>query len=138
MPTDTVSPAITHIPPRRLWFGATGAAVAWALHSTVCEVIASKACQNNIGSWGALSPIGVRWLMAVVTLIALAVAVASGLVSFSNWRTLAERPDFVHAEGHRREQFMALVGTFAGAVFVIGILWAGIPLIMLDVCIKAR
>lgn len=138
MPAQTTSPPSTPVSPRRLWFGATGAAVAWALQSTVCTVISSKACQNNVGNWGPLSPLGVRWLMGGITFVALAIAIAAGLASFRNWRTFSERQDLVRAEAGRRETFMAFVGVFSTVIFVIGILWAGIPLIMLDVCVKAR
>jgi hypothetical protein len=138
MPTETISDPPLRISPRKLWFGATAAAVAWALEGTVSAIISSKACQNNIGSWGPLSPSGVRLVLAAVTLIGLGFAIAGGLISFRNWRRLAGRPEILHAEGRRRDQFMALVGTFASLVFVIGILWAGIPLIMLDICVKAR
>jgi hypothetical protein len=138
MPTQTDAPRLARVAPRKLWFGAAGAAVTWALHSTICEIIASKACQNNLGSWGWLSPLGVRWLMAAITLIALGIAVAAGLTSFANWRGLSQSPSLIQAAGERRQQFMALVGVFSSVAFLIGILWAGIPLIILDICVKAR
>ena len=138
MPTETSPDHPVRLSSRRLWFGATAAAIAWALQGVVCEVISAKACQNNLGNWGPLSAAGVRWLLGGITIIALGFTVAGGLTSFRNWRILADRLDFVHAEGRRREQFMALVGAFASIVFLIGILWAGIPVIILNVCVKAR
>lgn len=138
MPTQTSTHPPTHTSPRSLWFGTTAAAIAWVLHGFVCEIISSQACQDGTGNWGPLSPLGVRWLLAGITLGFLAVAVAGGIVSFRNWRHLTESPDLVHAEGRRREQFMALGGIFVSAAFVIGIVWAGIPLIFLDICMKAR
>jgi hypothetical protein len=138
MPTQTISTPHLHIPPRRLWFGTAGAAVAWALHGTVCEIISAKACQNGIGSLGALSPFGVRWLLAGITLGFLAIAVAGGIISFRNWRHVAATNDLVHAESPQREQFMSLGGVFVSVAFVVGIIWAGLPLIFLDVCMKAR
>jgi hypothetical protein len=136
MPTQTAS--VDHVSSRKLWFGTTAAAVAWALQNTICEIIASKACQNNVGNWGPISPGGVRWLMGGVTIIALAVAVAAGITSVRIWRPLSDEPDAVHAEGRRRVQFMSLVGMFASVAFVVGILWSGIPLIILETCVKAR
>lgn len=76
--------------------------------------------------------------MGAITPAALGIAIAAGLTSFRNWRTFSERRDLVRAEAGRRETFMALIGVFSTVIFVIGILWAGIPLIMLDVCVKAR
>ncbi len=138
MPIETAQHPRAQISPGRLWFGTAAAAVAWALQGVICEIISAKACQNNIGSWGARSPGAVGLLMAVVTLIALVFAVAGGLISFRNWRQAANQFDLLHTDGRRRIEFMALVGTLASVAFVVGILWAGIPLIMLDVCVKAR
>jgi hypothetical protein len=138
MPTDTSPAPPVLISQRKLWFGATAAAIAWALQGAICEVISAEACQSNLGSWGQRSPTGVKLLLAAITIVALGFAIGAGVTSFRNWRLMTDHPDFVHAEGRRRQQFMALVGAFAGVVFVIGILWAGIPLIMLDVCVKAR
>lgn len=138
MATQTSSPPPSKISQASLWFGATAAAAVWALQGFICEIITSKACQNNAGNWGGISPLGVRWLLAAVTLIALAVAVSAGLTSFRNWRRLTVGPDLLHAEGRRREQFMALIGIFSSVAFVAGILWAGIPLMVLNTCIKAR
>lgn len=138
MPTQVASDPPSRIRPRSLWFGAAGAAVAWALHGVICEVIASEACRNGVGNIWSLSPLGVRWLLAGITIGFLAVAVIGGITSFRNWIQLAEHHDLVHAEGFGREQFMALGGIFVSAAFVIGIIWAGLPLIFLDICMKAR
>jgi hypothetical protein len=121
-----------------LWFGATAAAIAWALEGAITEVIASEACRTGTGSWGPLSPGGTKIVLAIVTLIALAVSVAAILVSFRNWRRLSEACKFMSAEAGRRGQFMGLVGVFAGVALAAGIIWSGLPLIFLDVCVKAR
>ena len=138
MPTQSSTHPPAHVSPRSLWFGATGAAIAWAFHGFVCEIISSQACQNVSGNWGSLAPLGVRWLMAGITIAFLVVAVAGGITSFRNWRYLTERSDLLHAEGPLREQFMALGGIFVSVAFVVGIVWAGLPLIFIDICVKAR
>ena len=138
MPAQLASDAPIHISQRSLWFGSAAAAVAWALHGAICEIIASEACRNGVGNLGSLSAQGVRWLMAGITIGFLAISAIGGITSFRNWIHLAEHQDLVHAEGSGREQFMALVGIFVSLAFVIGIIWAGLPLIFLDVCMKAR
>ena len=138
MPTQTLSGPHLHIPRGSLWFGTAGAAVAWAWHGVICEVISSEACRNNIGSLGPLSPVGVRWLLAGITLGFLAIATAGGIVSYRNWQRVAETRDLMHAEGPQREQFMSLAGIFVSVAFVVGIIWAGLTLIFLDICMKAR
>lgn len=139
MPAQIASdPPSSRISARSLWFGTTAAAVAWALHGAICEIIASEACRTGVGNLWALSPLGVRWLLAGITIVFLAIAVAGGITSFRNWIQLAEHHDLVHAEGSGRPQFMALGGIFVSLAFVIGIIWAGLPLIFLDICMTAR
>ncbi len=138
MSTQIISDSPSRISQRRLWFGSTAAAVAWALHGAACVILASQACVTGVGNLGSLSPPGVRWLLAGITIGLLAIAIIGGSVSFRNWIHLAAQNDLVHAEGRGREQFMALVGIFVSLAFVIGIVWAGLPLIFLDICIKAH
>ena|SRR6185437_2307902 len=138
MPAVLSSHSGADISQRSLWFGATAAAIAWALEGAISEVIASEACRTNTGSWGPLSPGGTKVVLGLVVLVALAVSVAASLVSFRNWRRLSETPDLMSAEAVRRGQFMGLIGVFAGIALTIGIVWSGLPLIFLDVCVKAR
>jgi hypothetical protein len=126
------------IPQRRLWFGACAGAAAWATDGFTCFLISTQACADGNGNWGSLSAAEVRLLLGVITLVLLAVAVIGGLMSLRNWRSLSEQRNLAEAEGQGREAFMALVGVFVSAAFVVGIIWAGIPLILIDVCINAR
>jgi hypothetical protein len=127
-----------HVSRGRLWFGFAAAALAWATHGFLSVVISASACQNGAYKWTWISESGVRVLLAVITIALLAVAVAAWVVSFRNWRGLSTRRDLIHAEGKRREEFMALGGVFVSTAFVIGIIWGGIPLILINVCRSAR
>lgn len=138
MPAGISSPPSHHVSQRSLWFGFSAAAAAWAVHGFVWEMITSQSCQNGAGNWGPFSPAGVRWLLAGVTAILLAVAIYAGVTSFHNWQHLSRQRDLLHAEGRGREQFMAIGGVLISILFSIGIIWAGLPLIMLGICIKAR
>jgi hypothetical protein len=126
------------VPPSRLWFGVSAAAIAWAIQELLSIVIASLACDNGAYVWTRLSAGGVRALLAVITLGLLAVTVTAGFTSFRTWRSLSAQRQLIRAEGRSREEFMALIGVFVSAVFVAGILWAGIPLIMIALCRSAR
>ncbi|HVW85941.1 MAG TPA: hypothetical protein VHB50_14730 [Bryobacteraceae bacterium] len=126
------------MPRTRLWFGTCAGAVAWAIHGFICTVISSVACSNGNGSLGPLSTEGVRLLLAAITLALLGVTIAGGLVSFRNWRELSETGNLVQAAGDSRESFMALVGTFLSIALALGIVWAGLPLILVGVCVNAR
>jgi hypothetical protein len=126
------------LPQARLWFGTCAAAFAWAVQGFTCLQISTQACKDGNGDWGPLSGPEVRILLGVVTLILLAVAVTGGLTSYKNWRTLAEQRRITRDEGLSREDFMALIGVFLSVAFSLGIVWAGIPPILIDVCINAR
>jgi hypothetical protein len=134
MPVQTNSEPVQRIRPARLWFGAAGAAGSWALQGFTCFLITTQECASGTGQWGPLSPTGVRLLLGCLTLGFLAVAAASGWVSYKNWRLLSGQRRLLEAEGFGREEFMALVGIFVGALSVLGLIWAGIPAIMIPAC----
>lgn len=138
MTVQTTSDRVQHIPPRRLWFGATGGAIAWALQGFVCFLITTQACADGSADWGPMSGMGVRVLLGCITLGFLLVAAASAWVSYRNWRMLAEQRHLMNAEGVGREQFMALIGVFVGTACVVGLIWAGIPSFFIDVCNSFR
>ena len=132
-PTETY-----RVPSSRLWFGVSAAAIAWAIQELLSVVIASLACDNGAYVWTRLSVGGVRALLAVITLGLLAVTVTAGFTSFRNWRSLSAQRQLSKA---RRAQPGGVEGAhrvFVSAVFAAGILWAGIPLIMIDLCRSAR
>jgi hypothetical protein len=75
-----------------------------------------------------------RLWLAALTLAALVLALAGGVVTYWNWRRLAGQWRFIRAEGRGRQEFLALVGIFISVIFILGIVWGGLPLLLLDVC----
>lgn len=138
MAVETTTQHTHHIPPGRLWFGTTGAAIAWAVQGFTCFLISTQECADGTGSWGPLSGTGVRVLLICLTAGFLAVAAAATVVSYRNWRELSEHHHLMQAEGIGREQFMAIGGVFIGAASVIGLIWAGIAPIFLPACSSFR
>jgi hypothetical protein len=134
MSTETISGEARHITSGRLWFGAAGAAIAWALQGFICFLISTQACANGTGSWGPISASAVRILIGMVSLLFLAVSVASMLVAWLNWRALTDGRHLLEAEGIPRENFMAVTGMFVGLACSIGLIWAGIPAVFFEVC----
>lgn len=134
MPAETTFDRAHRIPAFRLWFGATGAAVAWALQGFTCFLIATQACADGTGRWGPLPPLAVRILIGCVSAAYLAVAAASGLVSYQNWRGLTDARRLAQTEAYGREEYMALAGVFVAATAGVGLIWSGIPPIFCSVC----
>lgn len=126
------------LPQRRLWFGTTGAAAAFALDGFLCFLISTQACQDGNGDLGPLGGPGVRILLGVISLIFLAIAVWGGLTSLRNYRAVSEQRSLTHGEALNREAFMALIGVFLSTAFTIGIIWVGLSPILLNVCINGR
>jgi hypothetical protein len=138
MNTQAHSIEANRVPPSRLWFGVGAAAIAWTIQELLSVIISSLACRDGAYIWTWISAGGARALLTVITLGLLAITIAAGFISFRNWRSLSSQRHLIRAEGRRREAFMALIGVFVSVVFVGGIIWAGIPLIMIDLCRSAR
>lgn len=127
------------LPQGRLWFGTVAGAVTFSLQEFVCFQIAIQACKDShLGAWGALDAAGVRWILGGISIFLLLITIWGGVVSLKNWRIVSEQRRLVHAEGLNRESYMALVGIFLNAAFVIGIIWTGIPMAILNTCVTAR
>jgi hypothetical protein len=101
--------------------------VAWVAHGLLSVLIAQATCPEGV-------PDSARRWLALLTLAALVLAVVGGVVTYLNWRRLAEQPRVTRAEGRGREEFLALGGIFISVVFIIALIWGGLPLVLLDVC----
>ncbi len=132
-------PAEPHsLPPSGIWYGFSAGPAAWTLQGLVAVIVSAQFCPADVPNWGLLDQNGVRLVLGLITLGLLAVAISGGLVSLRNWHRLAGDLELARAEGRTREAFMSLGGVLMSIVFSLGILWAGIPLIMLQVCMRAR
>jgi hypothetical protein len=144
-------PAETHrLPNGKLWYGFAAPAFAWAAHGATSVFLSTVYCPSGIPHWGRLGEGGVRLAIGLVTIGLLAVAISAGVVSYRLWRSLRARRreeeeqqlryerDLIADEGRTREDFMALGGVLVSIVCSVGILYAGIPLIILNVCMRAR
>lgn len=141
MSTEIQSPATPpgRLSQGRLWFGTVAGAVAFTIQEFACFQIAIQACKDgHFGDWGSLDAAGVRWILGGISIFLLLITIWGGIISFRNWQIVSEQRRLVHAEGLNRESYMALFGIFLNAAFVIGIIWAGIPMAILDTCVTAR
>lgn len=129
-----ITPNEPVISERRLWFGLVAGPAAWAIHGFTSVMICAQACREGTGQWGPLPPSGVRLLLGLVTLVCLGLAVAGGVVALRSWRSLSNHQSLVHDEGYGRQHYMSLIGVFASAVFTLGVLWAGFPVMIVGVC----
>jgi hypothetical protein len=126
------------VAPGRLWFGVAAAAAAWFVLGVTDILLTWAACLHREQLGGASSDPGIRSLTVVITFILLAIIVASGTVSYRNWRRLSADPDLERAEGRGREEFMALLGIFVSFTLGFSAIWLALPLFILDLCVRTR
>jgi hypothetical protein len=126
------------ISPARLWFGFAGSAASWIALGITDLLITWQACLGKEEYGGARLEPGVKVIYLAVTLLLLVTAVSAGGVSFRNWRLLSGGRSLVNAEGRGREEYMALIGVFVSLTLGIGIVLLGIPLTIIDLCVRAR
>ncbi|HEX4783570.1 MAG TPA: hypothetical protein VH350_04470 [Candidatus Sulfotelmatobacter sp.] len=126
------------ISPGRLWFGFAGSAASWIALGIIDLLITWQACLGKEQYGGAHIEPGFRIIYLIFTLALLITAVVAGAISFRNWRELSRERDLSNAEGRGRQEYMALAGVFISATLGIGIIWLGLPLLIIDLCVRAR
>jgi hypothetical protein len=130
---------VPSVPAHKLWFGFTGSACAWVGLAVGDVLLAWWACLQEGQSFGfsSVRP-GIGFAFFGATIILLALAIAAGLTSYRNWKKLSSEASLKDAEGRGREEFMALMGVFVSVTLGFGLVWLTIPLLILNVCVRAR
>lgn len=138
MPVQSEPRNLTPLDQPRLWFGFAGSAAAWLVLLTADLLLAWKACTQLPNGFDVLSLRWAIYLFAAITVLLLAVTVAAGIVSFNNFQRFSSHASLAHTEASGREEFMALGGVFISVVLSLGIVWLGLPFIILTLCTRAR
>jgi hypothetical protein len=79
-----------------------------------------------------------RALSIALFLILFAIAIVAGVMSYRNWRRLSGHVRLMQAEGTGSREYMALLGVFISITLGVGIIWLGIPLAILSLCVRTR
>lgn len=113
----------TAIAPRRLWFGLLAGPGAWAVQHFLGWFFGARICAG-------MSIAAVRTVLGGIGIAALVCAAAGLMVGMQNLQAVraGERPQ----EG--RVEFMSLGGVLVSTAFVVGIVWAGLNAIFINVC----
>ena len=126
------------VSPGKLWFGLTASAAAWIALGVGDVLITWWACrQDQPLSGGSVRP-GIGLLYLAATIILAGLALAAGTTSYRNWRRLSGAKALLDAEAAGRREFMALVGLFVSFTLGFGLIWLTIPLLILNLCVRAR
>lgn len=126
------------VPPRRLWFGLATSACAWVALGCLDIVIEWRACtlKEDYGIPPAHPEI--RIAFAALAVLLLCVAIAAGITSYRNWRSLSGERHLFQTKAVERQEFMALLGVIVSVTLGMGIVWLALPPLFLDLCWRAR
>jgi hypothetical protein len=98
----------------------------WAAQGLFGWFVASHACPGTSQPW---SLGAARWAVAIATLIALAVSVPA--------LTFAAR-QFAGGNDDERLHYLSMAGLLVGAALTLGLLYAGLPALVLSTCGEMR
>jgi hypothetical protein len=122
----------------RLWFGFAATAFAWMGLGISDVLITWRECIHNEEFGGASTHTGLHAFNIILWIVLLAIAVLAGVMSYRNWRTLAGQVKIYRAEGTGRREYMAIVGVLISVTLGMGMIWLGIPLLILGLCVRTR
>ncbi len=138
MDTNATSPTQPVVSRKRLWFGLAGAACCWIALGITNILITWRECLHHEQFGGASAHPGLRTLNIILFFVLLATAIVAGIMSYRTWRGLSGQVKFTHAEAHGRREYMAMVGVLIAATVGVGIIWLGIPLMIISLCVRTR
>ena len=121
---------------KRVRFGVIGVVAAWVLHGALSVALAWSACGGVRASTFGLSSERARLTMLGASGLLLAVAVAAWLSSMDSWKSFDSR---THADRELTSgEFLAMAGMLAGTALVTGMVWAVIPMFIIEGCVSGR
>lgn len=133
-----IQPRTREVSPKRLWFGVSAAAAAWVGLGIADVLITWRECLHHEQFGGASAHPGLRTLNIIIFIALLGTAILAGIMSYRNWRKLAGQVEIYRAEGTRPCEYMALIGVFISITLGLGIIWLGLPLMILSLCVRTR
>src|SRR5487761_1223942 len=126
------------VSPARLWFGFSAAAFA-RLGLGISDVLITwRECIHEEAFGGASTHTGLHTLNIVMFFLLLGIAITAGVMSYRNWRRLAGEVKLLHAEGTGSREYLALIGVFISITLGMGMIWLGIPVLILSLCVRIR
>ena len=131
------SPARHQVSLAALWFGLFAAPVVWSLQMLVLYPVVAHGCFPRDRPLS-LPIFSTDPIVLLVSIAALVVAAAAGLVSLRSWQSVRkEHPsgeEHLLETGEGRSRFMALGGMLLSGLFFFGIVLNGLPFLLLGPC----
>ena len=122
----------------RQWFSLWGAACCWVALGMAGGLITWRACLHDEQSGGATAHPVMTDLNIALFLLLLALSLFAGYLSYKTWQRLNGNGNVFTSESTGREEYLAMIGVLITTTMGIGILWMGIPLLILSQGVRIR
>lgn len=129
---------LDEVSPRKLLFGTVAAAFCWVGIGIADILITWRECLHQERYGGSSSHPGLLSLNIILLFALLATATVAGVMSYRNWRRLSGYVRLYRAEATESREYLALIGVFMSVTLGIGIIWLGIPLLVISLCMRIR
>lgn len=126
------------VPRKRLWFGMTTAAVAWLTAGFIDLLIVWHVCGYSAAYGMNRAHWDGRVLAFAITVMLFLIALAAGITSYRNWRTLSHHEHLLDSSATDPREFVALVGVIISVTLGVGIVWLLIPPLLIQLCVRAK
>lgn len=126
---DTSHPVV--VSAGRLWFVLLAPPAVWIAQGLTGWFFGARMCTS-------MSVPDVRVVVTVASLAALGTALGAMVIGWQNWRRTSPAPARRHFAALDRVDFMAACGFLLSGLFVLGIFWAGLSGLLIDVCGSTR
>lgn len=137
MATDRPVHAET-VPPKRLWFGMTTAAIAWLTAGFIDLLIVWHVCGYSATHGVDQAHWDGRVLAFVITVVLFLIALTAGVTSYRNWRALSRGEHLLDSSATDPREFVALLGVIISVTLGVGIVWLSIPPLLIQLCVRAK
>ena len=135
---DTASGGEAAVSLSRLWLGLVLAPSAWLVGEQLGYYVTARSCETSPGGVPLPRPAYPTTTVLVIEIVAACLAALGLLIAARSWRATRLDGDTAKPAATGRAHFMAFTGMIASALFLLGIVWLGFPVIVVNACNQAR
>lgn len=110
------------------------APVLWFVWFVVIYAVQGAGCAAGMDHMGILGTSALRVVLAVLTIAAGAAIAIVGLKSYMAWKGLRDEADDAGGRALDQANFLAYGALLHAALFLVAVIWTGLPIMMSDLC----
>jgi hypothetical protein len=116
---------------RRLWVAVALPPLVWAIQGLSAVLVVAEGCERGM-------PTATRVIVLLITLLTLSISAGCALLAYASWRRVPHGLSPLHTEARDQDEMLALVGLLSSGAFTVGLVWSGMPALMINLCEVAR